>query len=55
MALEPLINALYAEAAECAKSSVGNGEYNTAFHVASIILESLAKRLATVDGLEVGS
>jgi hypothetical protein len=36
---------LRAEAEECRKSSVGNGEYNTPFWVAAIVLENLAKRI----------
>ena len=33
-------------AAECIKSSVGNGGYNDAFYVAHIVLNSLAEKLA---------
>jgi hypothetical protein len=36
---------LRAEAESCRQSAIGNGEYNTAFWVASIVLDSLAKRL----------
>jgi len=36
---------LRAEAEECLKSSQGNGEYNTPFYVAHIVLSALARRL----------
>lgn len=33
------------EAEKCRKSSVGNGEYNPAFHVAYIVLLRIADRM----------
>lgn len=45
MSREQLIALLRAEAAEACASSTGNGDYNTPFYVASIVLESLACRL----------
>jgi hypothetical protein len=40
-----VVEMLRAEAAECRLSSQKNGEYNAAFWVAGIILDSLANRL----------
>lgn len=42
---EDLIAAFRESAAECEKSSVGNGEYNISFYVVMIVLSALADRV----------
>ena len=39
------VDDLRADAEACRQSSQGNGDYNTAFWVASIVLENMARRL----------
>lgn len=43
---------LRAEASECRRSSEQNGEYNAAFYVVAIVLDSLAKRVEAAEGAD---
>ena len=50
--LEDLIRELRIEATLCGQSAQHNGEYNQAFHVVSIVLMNLVRRLQAAQQTE---